>query len=112
MLDGDTKVADVVFDTIHDRKGRTILSVRDQNNHDTSLRRKRLMMMLHLFLIHRYDADSIHYVAPTDDNHRLASTWPRWASTARSATRWATSSCPTLMPATPSSTTAKPASSL
>jgi isocitrate lyase len=25
---------------------------------------------LHLFLIHRYKAASIHYVTPTDDNHR------------------------------------------
>ena len=46
--------------------------VRDQNNLDLSLRRKRLMMMLHLFLIHRYGAEAIHYVSPTADNHRLA----------------------------------------
>ena len=30
------------------------------------------MMMLHLFLIRRYDVAAIHYVTPTDDNHRLA----------------------------------------
>ena len=69
--DGE-RVANVVFDAIHDRRGRVFLSVRDQNNFDLSLRRKRLMMMLHLFLIHRYHAEAIHYVAPTDDNHRLA----------------------------------------
>jgi isocitrate lyase len=73
IVDGHgEKVANVVFDTIHDRRGRTFLSVRDQNNFDLSLRRKRLMMMLHLFVIQRYHADAIHYVTPTDDNHRLA----------------------------------------
>ncbi|MEO8695485.1 MAG: isocitrate lyase ICL2 [Acidimicrobiales bacterium] len=66
------KVANVVFDSLNDRRGRAFLSVRDQNNLDLSLRRKRLMMMLHLFLIHRYGAEAIHYVSPTADNHRLA----------------------------------------
>jgi isocitrate lyase len=64
------KVADVIFDTIQDRRGRSILSVRDQNTHDESLRRKRLMTLLHLYLIKRYKVDSIHYLTPTDDNHR------------------------------------------
>ena len=44
--------------------------MRDQNTFDPSLRRKRLMTLLHLFLIHRYKAASIHYVTPTEDNHR------------------------------------------
>jgi isocitrate lyase len=42
--------------------------VRDQETFATSLRRKRLMTLLHLFLIHRYRADSVHYVSPTPDN--------------------------------------------
>jgi len=66
----DEKLANVVFATIHDRRGRSILSVRDQNTFDPALRRKRLMTLLHLFLIHRYKAVAIHYVSPTDDNHR------------------------------------------
>jgi isocitrate lyase len=65
------KLANVVFATIHDRRGRSILSVRDQNT-DSSLRRRRLMALLHVFLIHRYKADSIHYLTPTEDNHRQA----------------------------------------
>jgi isocitrate lyase len=69
---GGDKVANVVFDSIHDRRGRAFLAVRDQNNLDMSLRRKRLMMLMHLFLIRRYAAEAIQYVAPTDDNHRLA----------------------------------------
>ena len=52
--------------------GSVILSVRDQNTFDTSLRRKRLMTLLHLFLIHRYKADAIHYLTPTEDNHGAA----------------------------------------
>ena len=63
-------LANVVFAAIHDRRGRTILSVRDQNTFDPALRRKRLMTLLHLFLIHRYRATSIHFLTPTDDNRR------------------------------------------
>jgi isocitrate lyase len=63
-------MANVVFAAIHDRRGRTILSVRDQNTFDPALRRKRLMTLLHLFLLHRYRATSIHFLTPTDDNRR------------------------------------------
>jgi isocitrate lyase len=70
--DGDEKLANIVFNTIQDRRGRQILSVRDQNTFDTSLRRKRLMTLLHLFLIHRYRVDAIHYLTPTEDNHGAA----------------------------------------
>jgi isocitrate lyase len=62
--------ANVIFDTIQDRRGRTILSVRDQNTFDVALRRKRLMTLLQLFLVHRYRIDSVHYLTPTEDNHR------------------------------------------
>jgi len=62
------KVANVVFAPIVDRKGRNILSIRDQNTFDAALRKKRLMTLTHLFLIHRYKARSVHYVTPTEDN--------------------------------------------
>ena len=62
------KLANVVFGTIHDRKERTILSIRDQNTFEEALRKKRLMTLVHLFMIHRYKADSVHYVSPTSDN--------------------------------------------
>lgn len=68
---GDT-VANVVFSPIVDRLGHTILSVRDQNTHDEKLRKKRLMSLVHLFLIHRYDAVAVHYVSPTEDNRYQA----------------------------------------
>ncbi len=62
------RVANVVFAPIHDRQGRSILSVRDQNTFADALRQKRLMTLVHLYLVHRYRADSVHYVTPTDDN--------------------------------------------
>jgi isocitrate lyase len=64
------KLANVILATIQDRRGRVILSIRDQNTFDESLRRKRLMTLLQLFLIHRYKARAIHYLTPTEDNHR------------------------------------------
>ena len=64
------KAANVIFDTILDRRGRSILSVRDQNTVDVGLRRKRLMTLLQLFLVYRYRIDSVHYLTPTEDNHR------------------------------------------
>ena len=64
--------ANVIFAVIQDRKGRNILSVRDQNNFDLNLRKKRLMTLLQLFLMHRYKIYSVHYVSPTEDNQRQA----------------------------------------
>ncbi len=69
--DGKAK-ANVIFAVIQDRKGRNILSVRDQNNFDLALRKKRLMTLLQLFLMHRYKIYSVHYVSPTEDNQRQA----------------------------------------
>jgi isocitrate lyase len=66
------KVANVVFTVIVDRRGRSILSVRDQNTFDVALRKKRLMTLNHLFLIHRYKIWSVHFVSPTDDNRYQA----------------------------------------
>jgi len=73
----DEKLANVVFATLQDRRGRSILSVRDQNTFDTTLRRKRLMTLLHLFLIHRYKVSAIHYLTPTEDNHRQGESMQR-----------------------------------
>src|SRR5712692_10352219 len=70
--DGGEKVANVIFAPILDRRGRSILSIRDQNTFDTALRKKRLMTLTHLFLIHRYKAWSVHYVSPTEDNRYQA----------------------------------------
>ena len=68
VLDEDgASMADVVFTSIVDRRGRTILSVRDQNT-NAAVRRRRLMTLVQLFLVHRYRASSIHYLTPTDDN--------------------------------------------
>jgi len=64
------KVANIVFTTIQDRKDRNLLSIRDQNTFKQSYRKKRLMTLMHLFLIHRYKAVSVHYVSPTEDNEK------------------------------------------
>jgi isocitrate lyase len=67
--EADEKKANNVFGIIVDRSGRKILSVRDQNTLDKSLRQKRLMTLMHLFLVHRYKIDSVHYLSPSEDNH-------------------------------------------
>jgi isocitrate lyase len=66
------KVATIIFDVIVDRRGHNMLSVRDQNTFDIALRKKRLMTLNHLFLVHRYKIWSVHYVSPTDDNRYQA----------------------------------------
>ena len=67
---GGDKVANMIFTTVQDRRHRLILSVRDQNTFAESMRRKRLVTLLHLFLVHRYKAAAIHYLTPTEDNAR------------------------------------------
>jgi isocitrate lyase len=69
---GGERVANVVFAPIQDRRGRNILSIRDQNTFDAALRKKRLMTLTHLYLIHRYKSWSVHYVTPTEDNRYQA----------------------------------------
>jgi isocitrate lyase len=64
------KLANVIFSTIQDRRGRNILSVRDQNTFDQNLRQKRLMTLALLFLLHRYRVDLVHFLTPTEDNQR------------------------------------------
>jgi len=64
------KIADAIFASIQDLRGKNILSIRDQNTFKQEFRQKRLMTLIHLFLIHRYKSDSVHYVNPTDDNKK------------------------------------------
>jgi len=68
----DGEVANVIFANFLDRQERSLLSVRDQNTFEESLRKKRLMTLVTLFLIHRYKAVSVHYVDPTEDNQYQA----------------------------------------
>ncbi|HVX32972.1 MAG TPA: isocitrate lyase/phosphoenolpyruvate mutase family protein [Solirubrobacterales bacterium] len=72
------KKLNVVFAPTHDRKGRVILSVRDQNTFDHTLRRRRLMTLVHLYLLGRYKVGSVHYVAPTDDNAAQCARMKAW----------------------------------
>lgn len=64
----DEQLANVVVDPIKDRHGRSILQVRDQNTFAEKLRQKRLMTLIHLWLVHRFKADGVIYVTPTEDN--------------------------------------------
>ena len=72
ILDGGqpegTVLANIIFTVLRDRRGRSILSVRDQNTLAPDMRRKRLMTLVHLFLILRYEVTSVHYLTPTEDN--------------------------------------------
>ncbi|HEU4362977.1 MAG TPA: isocitrate lyase ICL2 [Mycobacterium sp.] len=68
IYDGEEKLANVIVDPIKDRHGRSILTVRDQNTFAEKLRQKRLMTLIHLWLVHRFKADAVYYVSPTEDN--------------------------------------------
>jgi isocitrate lyase len=73
LLDeNNTKMANIIFATLQDRRDRNMLSIRDQNTFSEDFRQKRLMTLVSLFLIHRYKVDTVHYVTPTDDNQRQA----------------------------------------
>jgi isocitrate lyase len=61
-------LANVLVDPIKDRHGRSILTVRDQNTYAEKLRQKRLMTLIHLWMVHRFKADAVYYVTPTEDN--------------------------------------------
>jgi isocitrate lyase len=65
---GEKKLANVLVDPIKDRNGRSILTVRDQNTFSEQLRKKRLMTLIHLWLINRFKAAAVYYVTPTEDN--------------------------------------------
>jgi isocitrate lyase len=66
--DAEEPLANAVVDPIKDRHGRNILTVRDQNTFAEKLRQKRLMDIIHLWLIHRFKPEIVYYVTPTEDN--------------------------------------------
>jgi isocitrate lyase len=68
LISGDEKIANMVFASVADRNKRQILSIRDQNMFKSKLRKKRLMTLMHLFVINRYKCDTVHYLTPTADN--------------------------------------------
>ncbi|HXG50833.1 MAG TPA: isocitrate lyase [candidate division Zixibacteria bacterium] len=61
------KIAEITFRVDKDREGRKFLAVKDQHT-VKKYRNRRLMSLIHFFLLHRYKADLVHYVAPTHDN--------------------------------------------
>jgi isocitrate lyase len=61
------KIAEITFRVDRDRDGRKYLAVKDQNT-VRKYRSRRLMTLMHFFLLHRYKIDLVYYVAPTHDN--------------------------------------------
>jgi isocitrate lyase len=70
--DSKDRVGNIIFADVQDRHGHKLLSIRDMNTFDPSLRKKRLMTLAHLFLLHRYKTGLVHYLSPTDDNQHQA----------------------------------------
>jgi isocitrate lyase len=61
------KIAEITFRVDKDREGRKFLAVKDQNT-VKKYRNRRLMSLMHFFLLHRYKTDVVHYVSPSPDN--------------------------------------------
>ena len=61
------KIAEITFRVDKDRDGRKYLAVKDQNT-VKRYRSRRLMTLMHFFVLHRYKIDLVYYVAPTHDN--------------------------------------------
>jgi isocitrate lyase len=61
------KIAEIIYRVDKDREGRKFLAVKDQNT-VKRFRNRRLMSLVHFFLLHRYKTDLVHYVTPSGDN--------------------------------------------
>jgi len=61
------KIAEITFRVDKDREGRKLLAIKDQNT-VKKYRNRRLMTLMHFFLLHRYKTGVVHYVTPTQDN--------------------------------------------
>jgi isocitrate lyase len=70
--DGKERAGNIIFADVQDRHGHKLLSIRDMNTFDPFLRKRRLMTLAHLFLLHRYKAGLVHYLSPTEDNQHQA----------------------------------------
>jgi len=68
LSSGNEQLANIVFTSVTDRNNKQILSVRDQNMFKDDFRQKRLMTLMHLFIINRYQSATVHYLTPTADN--------------------------------------------
>ena len=70
--EANERVGNIIFADVQDRHGHKLLSIRDMNTFVPSLRKKRLMTLAYLFLLHRYKAGLVHYLSPTEDNQHQA----------------------------------------
>jgi hypothetical protein len=51
---------------VQDRTGGTVLWIREHHVFDTSLYGTRVMALVYLFLIHRYQATAVQYINPSE----------------------------------------------
>ena len=79
------KIAEITFRVDKDREGRKFLAIKDQNT-VKQFRSKRLMTLMHFFLLHRYKTDLVHYVTPTDDNRASVQAMMRYGVFSESRT--------------------------
>ncbi len=63
--DGKAKAANIVFVPMHDRRGETVLSVREQNVFDGVASSSSAMTLSYLYLVHRYQAETVQFINPT-----------------------------------------------
>ncbi len=68
VLKDENVISNVIFSSLMDRNKQTILSIRDQNTLEPKYRKKRLMTLLHIFLLNRFKSNVVHYLTPTEDN--------------------------------------------
>lgn len=61
------KIAEIIYRVDRDRRGRKFLAVKDQNT-VKKYRNRRLMSLMHFFLLHRYKTELVQYVTPSSDN--------------------------------------------
>ncbi len=71
LISDNELVANVIFTSLTDRNQKQFLSIRDLNIFREDFRQKRLMTLMHIFLINRYKTHAVHYLSPTEDNLQL-----------------------------------------
>jgi isocitrate lyase len=64
--ESNARRAHVVFMVVQDRTGGTVLWIREHHVFDTSLYGTRVMALVYLFLIHRYQATAVQYINPSE----------------------------------------------
>jgi isocitrate lyase len=67
--ESNAKRAHVVYMVLQERTGQKVLWIREHNVLDISLYGTRVMALVYLFLIHRYQATAVQYINPSDHEY-------------------------------------------